>query len=234
MQKLERAAELDIEPGRFEPRAEPVRAKGGLVRRHTPCSPDDLDPAFRPDLWVGEVRLAEREATPGPQMREGVLEAGVEIEVVQDADPDDRVELASLEPLTGLDVPDDDFRAVADSLAGDRCGRLAQLDRDELAAAREEARRELTGAATELEAADAGHKARLVDQEPPSPLGADRTRRARPAPDVLLAGGDQLALPALVFVALAYLGSRPCDSAYVTAASVIGSRRYGYSGEWRT
>ena len=84
--------------------------------------------SLRPDLRVRDVRLAEREAAAGPQQREGLGEVRVEIDVVQDADADDRVELAPLEAFAGLDVPDHDSRAVADPLSGERGGLLAQVD----------------------------------------------------------------------------------------------------------
>ena len=59
----------------------------------------------------------------------------VEVDVVEDADADDRVELAPLEPFAGLDVADDDLRAVADALAAALDARLADVDRGERAAA---------------------------------------------------------------------------------------------------
>ena len=227
MEELERLAELDLEADGLEPGTQVAYSESGLVGRHASCLPDELDRAFCPDLRVEEIRLAEGESPSGSQMREGVREAGVEIDVVQDADPDDRVELASFELLACFHVPNDDLGPVADAFPCNRGRRVAQLDRDEIASALEQALGELTGAAAQLEAADAGPEVRVVDQEPRAPICAARARSARPAPDTLLAGGDQLALPALVVVSLAYFGSSPCDSAYLIAASVIGSRRYG-------
>jgi hypothetical protein len=227
VQELEGPAQLDLQPDCLEPGAQVAGPEGGLVRGHVSGPADHLERALGPDLRVEEVRLAERESPAQSQVLEGPCEARVEVDVVQDADPDDRVELASLEALSGLDVPDHDLRAVADPLSGDGGGGLAQLDRDELAATLEQPGGELARAAAELEAADAGTEVRLLDQELRSPLCAQQTRAAGPAPDALLAGGDQLALPALVVVPLAYFGSRPCASAYLSAASVIGSRRYG-------
>ena len=44
-----------------------------------------------------------------------MFQARVEVDVVEDADADDRVELASFETFAGLDVADDDLGAIADA-----------------------------------------------------------------------------------------------------------------------
>jgi hypothetical protein len=165
VEKLERLAQLDLEPDRLESSAQVACAEGGLVGGHVSGPTDDLERALGPDLRVEQVRLAEGEAPTWSQVRKGLREARVEVDVVQHADPDDRVELASLEAFAGLDVPDHDLRPVTDPLAGDGGRRLAQLDRDELTATLDQVGREPARAAAELEAADTGTEVRLPDQE---------------------------------------------------------------------
>src|SRR5438552_3489692 len=108
------------------------------MRCHVSNAFHEIDVTFEPDLWIRHVRLREGKPAPGTQVWERLSEAGVEIDVVKDAHSDDGVELPLSEALTGFDVPDQDLGVVADSLAADRCGHLAELEpRQDAAGCRE-------------------------------------------------------------------------------------------------
>src|SRR5207245_10219944 len=121
-----------------------------------------------------------------------VAQTELHVHMVQHADADDRVERAAVQAVAGLDVADDDLGAVADARAAACGGRLAQLDRDELAAGLDEAPCELAGSRPELEVPHPRGEPPRRDQEIRTALRADRSRRPAPAPDALQVVRDDL------------------------------------------
>jgi len=206
MQELERLGHLDDQAGRLKLAREVARAKGGLVLGHMTPPSDPADMALGPDLGIRHVRLREGEAAPGAQDGERVAQRELHVEVVQDAHADDRVELPALEARAGLRVAHHHLDVPTRALAAERRGRLAQLECGQLAPGLGQTGGELACARPQLEAADAGSDFRGLDQELSPARGADAAGRAGPAPDVLEARGNRLALQRLARIAL--LGSR--------------------------
>src|SRR5258708_21279099 len=162
---------------------------------------DRRDVPFRPDLRVPHVGLREREPPAWAQECERVAQAESDVEVMKDADTDDRVVSPCRDPLGCLDVADDDRSNGAESLASDRSSRLAQLDRDELTAGVGEQRGERAGPATELETDDPGSEPSRRNEHRPTARGAPRPRGSGPAPGVFVTRADQLSLTTLCLVA---------------------------------
>lgn len=195
MEELERLADLDDEARMLDESPQLPRQEGRLVLRLVEAPGDEADVLHRPDLRVRHVRFAEGEAAPGEEQRKRAPQTEIHVDVVEDADADNRVEPPALQSLAGLDVPDDDLRALSQSLAAARGGRIAELDGDEGAPRLGDASRELARAAPELEAAHPRPEPRCLDEELGAALGADLAGRARPAPDSLEPSRDDLVAP---------------------------------------
>jgi hypothetical protein len=176
------------------------------VLGHVTAASDPTDVALGPDLRIRHVRLREREASAGTQERKGLPQREPDVEVVQDADAHDRIELAALEARAGLGVADHDLGAAVGAFPADPRRRLAQLQRRQLAPGRGQSGRELARARSQFQTAHAGSDSRRPDQKIGSARGANTAGRPGPAPHLLEARGDRLALQLLARVAL--LGTR--------------------------
>src|SRR5215204_3933459 len=155
MEELVGLARRYGEAGALESRAELVDAKCRLVRRHLPHLRDDTDVTLGPHLRAAHVRLAEREVPTAAKTRERRVEARIEIDVMQHADADDRVE-RPFDAGVAFDVADDNLGAVAKAPAADRRGRLADVHGRQGAPRFHQPGGELARPAPELEDRDLG------------------------------------------------------------------------------
>src|SRR4051812_7546907 len=151
------------------------------MRKDVPASRHPGDAALGVHLRVRQIRLAEGEPAAGSQARERVLEAPVEVDVVQYAYADDGVERPLVETFARLRVSDDDLGGGVDPGSGAFGGRRAELERGEPGRVLQP-HGELTSPAAELEALNPWGQAGGGLQEARPPVGAAGARRARPAP----------------------------------------------------
>src|SRR3954470_12168669 len=121
------------------------------MRKDVSASRHPGDAALGVHLRVQQIRLTEGEPAAASQPRERVLEAPVEVDVVQHAYADDGVERPAVEAFARLRVSDDDLGGAVDPGPGERGGRRAELERGESGRVLQP-HGELTGAAAQLEA----------------------------------------------------------------------------------
>ena len=176
----------------LEARPQLVRLERRLVRRHVPQPTSGTRCRSAHTCGFAMFGSLNAKRPPGCSSENVSRERRVQVDVVEHADADDRVELALRAPRPSRRSRRRPRRTVADARAASAAV-LAQLDGDELAAGLDQPLGELTGSAAELEAAHARREPRCSSAELGAPRGARCAGRARPAPDVLLA--DAIASP---------------------------------------